>query len=150
MKSPFKFLDAYGPEDRKAFFGRDMEIEQLYTMVFKTPLLLVYGLSGTGKTSLIQCGLSNRFDGTDWNPFFVRRGEDLNQALREVLHAAMPKGSNIPEAIPDIVRDLFRHYLRPVYLIFDQFEELFILGTKAEQEEFAQTIKTLIAQELAL
>ncbi len=148
MKSPFKFLDAYGPEDRKAFFGRDMEIEQLYTMVFKTPLLLVYGLSGTGKTSLIQCGLSNRFDGTDWNPFFVRRGEDLNESLRETMQEAMPSGSNMPEAIPDMVRDMFRHYLRPVYLIFDQFEELFILGTKEEQEIFADTIKTLIAQEL--
>ena len=63
MKSPFKFLDAFTLKDKDAFFGRDQEIDTLYSLVYKTPMVLVYGLSGTGKTSLIQCGLANRFDG---------------------------------------------------------------------------------------
>ena len=54
MKSPFKFLDAYTFEDRANFFGRGEETEELYRMVFKSSLLLIYGLSGTGKTSLVQ------------------------------------------------------------------------------------------------
>jgi len=82
MRSPFKFLDAYTVQDKNVFFGRDSEIESLYTLVFKTNLLIVYGLSGTGKTSLIQCGLASRFDGPDWYPLFIRRNENLNESIR--------------------------------------------------------------------
>ena len=62
MKSPFKFLDAFTLKDKDSFFGRDQEIDALYSIVFKTPMLLVYVLSGTVKTSLIHFGLANRFD----------------------------------------------------------------------------------------
>ena len=60
-KYPFKFLDAYSQADHDFFFGREEEVAALYEMVFQTDILLVYGASGTGKTSLIQCGLANKF-----------------------------------------------------------------------------------------
>ena len=56
-KYPFKFLDSYNVNDKDIFFGRDDEIKTLYEMVFQNPMVLVYGASGTGKTSLIQCVL---------------------------------------------------------------------------------------------
>jgi Leucine-rich repeat (LRR) protein len=142
IRSPFKFLDPFGPQDNKVFFGRSAEIDELYAQVFRTPLLLVYGLTGTGKTSLIDCGLRNRFDGTDWLPFYVRRKENINEALREMLRKAQPDDKD--RDLPETVAYLYRYFLRPVYLIFDQFEELFILGAKAEQEEFKQNLKKLL------
>ena len=142
IRSPFKFLDPFGPQDNKVFFGRSAEIDELYALVFRTPLLLVYGLTGTGKTSLIDCGLRNRFDGTDWLPFYVRRKENINDSLREMLRKALPDDKS--RDLPETVAYLYRYFLRPVYLIFDQFEELFILGTKAEQEEFKQNLKKLL------
>ncbi|MFO7922084.1 MAG: ATP-binding protein, partial [Bacteroidales bacterium] len=66
MKSPFEFPDSYTREDEEIFFGRDREIEELYRKVFESKTLLVYGISGTGKTSLIDCGLVNK--GADWLP----------------------------------------------------------------------------------
>jgi putative ribosome biogenesis GTPase RsgA len=63
---PFKFLDAYTREDSDFYFGRNDEINALYEMVFQTDLLLVYGASGTGKSSLIQCGLASKFQSHDW------------------------------------------------------------------------------------
>ena len=66
VDSPFKFLEAYGKEDVDIFFGREEETEMLYKMSFQTNLMLVYGMSGTGKTSLIKCGLANRIDESDW------------------------------------------------------------------------------------
>ncbi|MDX2069826.1 MAG: hypothetical protein SFV55_15465 [Haliscomenobacter sp.] len=148
MKSPFKFLDAYELKDRAVFFGREEEIEALYNLVFKTPLLLLYGLSGTGKTSLIRCGLASRFSAPNWYPFFIRRGEDLNESIRLALGNALPAGKTLPETLPEQVSLLFRNYLRPVYLIFDQFEELFILGKKEEQLAFARSIRALLDAEL--
>ena len=46
-KSPFKFLDSYSKDDRNIFFGRDKEIEELYSRVFESKILVVYGTSNT-------------------------------------------------------------------------------------------------------
>jgi len=81
MKSPFKFLDAYTREDREIFFGRDREIEEMYQKVFESKILLIYGISGTGKTSLIDCGLANKFEDSDWLPVTVRRGMNIVDSL---------------------------------------------------------------------
>ncbi|GAH63153.1 unnamed protein product [marine sediment metagenome] len=67
-KSPFKFPDSYTKEDKDIFFGRDREIEELYQKVFESKILLVCGVSGTGKSSLIDCGLANKFEDSDWLP----------------------------------------------------------------------------------
>lgn len=146
MRSPFKFLDAYGIRDKDVFFGREKEVEALYALVFKTPLTLLYGLSGTGKTSIVQCGLANRFDGPDWLPFFIRREQDINQSLRKVLLDALGEPSTAE--LPDLITALFDEYLRPVYLIFDQFEELFILGSPEEQAQFATGLRQLLDRKL--
>src|SRR3954447_6876654 len=82
---PFKFLDAYSKEDTDIFFGRDEEIEVLYEMIFQTSILLIYGASGTGKTSLIQCGLASRFQSHDWLALTIRRGSNINAAFEKAL-----------------------------------------------------------------
>ena len=123
MKSPFKFLDAFTLKDSKFFFGREKEIDALYEMVFESPLILIYGLSGTGKTSLVQCGLASRFDGPDWFPFFIRRNENINDSLNKELDVCITKKKEMN--LTDKISYLTTKYLRPVYLVFDQFEELF-------------------------
>jgi Cdc6-like AAA superfamily ATPase len=81
MKSPFKFLDSYTRDDREIFFGRDREIEEMYQKVFEGKILLVYGISGTGKTSLINCGLANKFEDSDWLPVSIRRGRNILESF---------------------------------------------------------------------
>ncbi|MEO6038229.1 MAG: hypothetical protein ABIQ93_07450, partial [Saprospiraceae bacterium] len=146
MKSPFKFLDAFDLRDREAFFGRDEEIDQLYRMIHKNRLMLVYGQSGTGKTSLVQCGLAGRYDATDWLPLFIRRGTDLNQSLAEALAKVLNKP--VESVRPATIDAVYGVYLRPLFLIFDQLEELFILGKPEEQQQFIQTIAALHGAEL--
>jgi tetratricopeptide (TPR) repeat protein len=149
MKSPFKFLDSYDSSDNEIFFGRKEETDQLYELVFKSPLVLIYGLSGTGKTSLVQCGLSSRFDGPDWYPFFIRRKDNLIESIDTTLRAVFPEDEDWNEEdMRHNINALFEEYLRPIYLIFDQLEELFILGSKEEQLQFAELIGTLIATPL--
>lgn len=146
MKSPFKFLDAFTLKDKDSFFGRDQEIDALYSIVFKTPMLLVYGLSGTGKTSLIQCGLANRFDGPDWYPVFIRRNDNINTSTATIMRNAL--GNLAKDNLADNVSVLLRKTLRPVYLLFDQFEELFILGKEEEQKQFMMSIRELLDAQL--
>ena len=147
MRSPFKFLDAYTVKDKAYFFGREQETDALYEMVFRTPLILLFGLSGTGKTSLVQCGLASRFDGPEWYPFYIRREDDINHSVRAALAEALDEPET-DASLPELVGELFEEYLSPAYLIFDQFEELFILGSVEEQERFARDIKALLDAEL--
>ncbi len=146
MKSPFKFLDAFTLKDKDAFFGRDQEIDTLYSIIYKTPMVLVYGLSGTGKTSVIQCGLASRFDGPDWYPIFIRRNDNINKSTATILRNAL--GSMAKETLAENVSLLLRKTLRPVYLLFDQFEELFILGKEEEQKQFMDSIRELLDAQL--
>lgn len=180
MKYPFKFLDAYTKEDRDIFFGRDQEIEALYRLVFQTNLLLVYGGSGTGKTSIIRCGLANRFKPSQWQDLYIRRGANINRALLETIEKHLPalavtEGENedldwfetlveeeagartgVGAAMNSdhpVARALHQLYLAnftPIYLIFDQFEELYTLGEKEEQLRFVETITELVQLALPL
>lgn len=138
MRSPFKFLDAYTREDKDTFFGRDEEVATLLEMVKKNRLALIYGPSGAGKTSLVQCGLSSRFHATDWYPLYIRRNEDINRSLDEALAEGLKEGQY--EDAVQAVDELYVEYLRPVYLIFDQLEELLILGGEEEQRRFVDSI----------
>jgi hypothetical protein len=148
MKTPFKFLDAFTPEDKDSFFGRDEEIDQLYDMVTKNRLMLIYGQSGTGKTSLVQCGLAGRFDATDWLPVFIRRQNNLNQSLERALLSVSNETSFVD--YPTTLERIFNHYLLPVYLVFDQMEELFILGDRKEIVAFTAHIKSMLEARTAL
>ena len=86
IKSPFKFLDSYSLEDRNTFFGRDQEITDLFRKVLEGKILIVYGISGTGKSSLVNCGLASRFDQSDWLPINVRRGGNIIDSLNEAVN----------------------------------------------------------------
>lgn len=170
VSSPFKFLNAYTKEDKDIFFGREEEVEQLYQLVFQTNLTLVYGQSGTGKTSLVECGLANRFAISDWFNIYIRRHENINQSLLRTLRnykTEEPGSSGLEGRIKRrgqtrragrarenptkepvrALRRVYEYFFRPVYLIFDQFEELFILGKEAEQAQFYETIADILETE---
>ncbi len=148
IKSPFKFLDAYTKEDKEIFFGREAETDELYDRIFETNLVLLYGASGTGKTSLILCGLGNRFESADWMPIFVRRGDHLIDSVNEAIHSHSIRKLAVDLPLRKRARSLYLDYFKPIYLIFDQFEELFILGSKEEQADFFKMIKEMLDESL--
>jgi hypothetical protein len=148
-RSPFKFLDAYGKEDATSFFGRERETALLYNAVHASNLVLVYGASGTGKTSIIDCGLANKFLDTDWLPLHVRRGTNVNASLDRALADASSGAAGGDVAVTERIRALYLEKYRPLYLIFDQFEELFILGERDERRRFYDTVRDVLASDSA-
>lgn len=81
VNSPFKFLDSYQQSDADIFFGREKETLDLYNALSGVKHLLVYGPTGAGKTSLIECGLRNQFSDADWFAVTIRRGNNINAAV---------------------------------------------------------------------
>jgi len=159
MSYPFKLLDAYTEKDKDIFFGRQEEIDLLYEMIFQTNVLLVYGASGTGKTSLIQCGLAGKFQIYDWLAIGIRRGSNINESFEKALAKAASSNRMAPvktndnitaenqKPLEQLFRDIYRNNFRPIYLIFDQLEEIYILGDKEEQDRFIATVKQVLAVE---
>ena len=152
IKSPFKFLDSYTKDDRDIFFGREREIEELYHRVFESKIMLVYGVSGTGKSSLIHCGLANKFNETDWLPMVIRRGGNILESLAASIKSAaitqQPGDTVTPTQFRKAVRSLYLDHYKPVFFIFDQFEELFIFGNKEEKKAAVQVFKALVESDL--
>jgi WD40 repeat protein len=144
IKSPFKFLDSFTLADRGSFFGRDQEITDLYRRVFESKLLLIYGISGTGKSSLINCGLASRFDDSDWLPVNVRRGNNIIESLNEAFNKQAISPFKKTLSVADKLQSIYLDHFKPVYLIFDQFEELFILGSDDEKTGFIKLIKEVV------
>ncbi len=142
--SPFKFLNPYRRGDADIFFGRDQEVEQLYQYAFQTNLLLVYGQSGTGKTSLVQCGLAGRFQESDWLDLHIRHNGDINASLKTAIREKMESPPKEDASSLQLLFSLYLDYLRPIYLIFDQMEELFILGEEQEQQDFIEDILKIL------
>lgn len=148
LQSPFKLLAPYGPRDKDVFFGRDAEIFALYSLLQQTRLALVYGSSGTGKTSLIQAGLPKVFKLTDWFQISVRRRSNINTSLRAEL--ARTLGSPAPVTdLAKAIEEVYESRWIPVYLIFDQFEELFTLGSYDERIAFFTDLQQILQANLS-
>jgi len=145
MPEVLKFLDPYTRKDIDFYFGRHVETELLYDKVKSNRITLFYGLSGTGKTSLILCGLANLFDEIDWMPFVIRRGSntDILTATKNTIqkkgrdvNTVVPTLSETVDTVTKLLDRVYNIHFLPIYLIFDQLEELFIYGNKEEKGNF--------------
>jgi Novel STAND NTPase 1/WD domain, G-beta repeat len=58
VQSPFKGLGYYGERDAPFFFGRERETSIITANLVASPLTLVYGASGVGKSSLLRAGVA--------------------------------------------------------------------------------------------
>ena len=127
MNSPFKFLDSYNKEDKEIFFGCERETEELYQKVFKSKIMLVYGVSGTGKSSLIICGLANIFQDTDWLPLNIR--EDFGGRVMRCRY-------RIIGFCKSKLSDIF-HFLNQIYQILVQEFRSLLLESWVEVGKFS-------------
>jgi tetratricopeptide (TPR) repeat protein len=144
------------PEDVSRFFGRDEEAEELYLRVLSVPLLVQFGMSGLGKTSLVQAGLFPRLRQKPFLPVMVRLN-DPGDTLLEAVIRSMRKSCEIeglqfvpgtPAGLWELLASttIFRDdlLLTPV-LVFDQFEEVFTLRDADFRAEVAAELGAIAA-----
>lgn len=138
---PYKFLSSYRLADSLIFFGRDEEVANLQKRLKGHKTLLVYGKSGVGKTSLLRAGLQAYSDHSD-AVFLMTR---LLSSPRKVLEQEFRK--NFPDLKGSRCEELWEEILlkteQPVFLIIDEFEELFLRSAPEEQEDFLNLLRAL-------
>jgi hypothetical protein len=143
--NPYPGLRPFEPDEAELFFGRERETDELRRRLRTTRLLAVVGSSGTGKSSLVRCGLIPSLHGgfmagagTSWRVAVTRPGEDPIGRLAEALDGSSVLSSAERRATPlevalrhsrlglaDAVRQARLPEGANVLVVVDQFEELF-------------------------
>ena len=133
-KEPFRNLLPFQKEHAGIFFGRGKEIQELYTRIKSIyPIILFYGQSGVGKSSILDAGLLPRLE-EEYEILYVRRGEKgIVDTFQEILQAENP--AQIREKWLEVEKKG-----KPLIMILDQLEEAY---TKTNQERAAVELNGL-------
>jgi WD40 repeat protein len=167
-REPWLGLASYSEADSELFFGREKEGLDLLRLVRREVLTVLFGPSGTGKTSLLNAGLFPRLRESAFLPIPIRLDHtgDLNYVaqirarIADDIHSdtARPieEESLAPPPTQGDQETLWEYLHRVVFwdwrnnpvtpvLVFDQFEEIFTLGrSRAATEEFLTTLADLV------
>src|SRR5262249_47905995 len=125
---PYRGLSSFGEQDADLFFGRQAEVAELVQILRSEPAVAVVGDSGSGKTSLLQAGLTyairrDGLGGADrWQIGPLRPAYRPAQALL----TALTGGHGDPT--PDALAAALRTDAQPLVVVIDQFEEIFTLA----------------------
>jgi WD40 repeat protein len=146
--NPFPGLRPFRPEEKKFFFGRDNESREIAGKLLQNRFVAVIGASGSGKTSLINCGLLPVLEKLSdpeklsWSYLSIRPGDDPFGALADAFSESETLKSpeqNERHRILALLREdpdwiskvgtISQNKNRRILLIIDQFEELFRYGS---------------------
>ncbi|MCE5346915.1 MAG: hypothetical protein LLG13_11610 [Bacteroidales bacterium] len=143
--NPFQGLRPFTPEESDLFFGRERESREILEKLLKNRFVTVIGASGSGKSSLIYCGVLPKVrnlkmkDYSGWNIISFRPGNDpfgnLADSLSECITATNREKAdkdtvlsellNNPEGVAVAIKRLINDTDQRILMIVDQFEELF-------------------------
>lgn len=141
---PFVSLHWFTEKEAEIFFGRKQEIRKVYKLLTdddRDPVVLLYGQTGVGKSSLLDAGLFPRLERYH-EVRYVRR--DAASTLVETLRASI--GAEAGAALADAWLDLEKNSAKPVVVLFDQIDEVYSHPHQVipnEMEEFAGELAKL-------
>jgi len=147
----FSALQPFVSADLPLFYGRKQAVEEVYALLQKRSLLLLYGAARVGKTSLLQCGLTNRVRQEEEDILVVRKKDtSLLVALRESLLEQMPASEAQPDDLDllGLTKQFAAKGPGTPYLVFDQLEDLFQSEIfDEERQNFFAFIGELLTEE---
>ncbi|HVQ87316.1 MAG TPA: hypothetical protein VMT88_03945 [Actinomycetes bacterium] len=158
---PYRGLTAFQPEHADNFFGREKLVADLVDRLDRDRVLFVVGPSGSGKSSVVRAGLipaisANALPKSEhWSvALFTPRADpisELSYQLRRIAHDVAPQavdniGSSPSLRVEDARRltDAICGNDGALLMVIDQFEELFTLNQRREQESFISILAAVL------
>lgn len=154
--NPYRGLESYRAQDLELYFGRDKPAEQLLKHVQRSWLSVVLGVSGTGKSSLVQAGLLpqlQRQEPVTWCVLGPVRpsvaplrslATSLSQsgfAIGALPTSPQAQADELLAALGQLAPSAASHTL----LVIDQLEEIVTLcATEEEREAFLWLLARLV------
>jgi len=147
--TPYVGPRPFAREDAQRFFGRTRELGEVFSLVAAHRTVLLYGETGTGKTSLVQAGLLPFFANEGFVVLPVARvglGAGANAYVSSVLSSWLSDASSSLSAALAAFRMTRQDEETTPYLaIFDQFEELFT-SYSGRQSEYRREFFKQVAE----
>ncbi len=139
-ESPFLGLHWFERKHVGVFFGRGAQIRDLYEAVtdeYRAPIILFYGQSGVGKSSVLEAGLLPRLENTHLL-HYLRRDKDLG-----LLGTLVTVFGDTEGTVTDAWHAIERADGKPLLIVLDQVEEVFTRPNREQPNELADLIKAL-------
>jgi ABC-type oligopeptide transport system ATPase subunit len=144
------------------FFGREGQVDEILVKLSQNRFVCVMGYSGSGKSSLMYCGLVpvlfggfvtqtraptgiSLLQGLEQHRFRIWPNPSLNILIsnnrialedkavhKAIIHSVLRSGSN---GLVEVSRYLQEHKLENVFFMIDQFEELFRFHEGVPEDE---------------
>jgi WD40 repeat protein len=158
-RSPYKGLNPYDEKDAPFFFGREKETRLIIANLFASPLTLLYGASGVGKSSVLRAGVDHSLRNRDdllvvvFNSWQSHPVSDLKQAVANCAkssdHAKWARAARLVPAesnasLVEFLSNCASQLNRRLMIILDQFEEYFLYHP--EDDEFAAEFPRAVTQ----
>jgi len=164
--NPFPGLRPFTVDECHLYFGREGQVDDILLKLSKHRFVCVMGYSGSGKSSMMSCGLVPVLYGgfvthssPHWHVITTRPGATPLQNLTEsvvdyliannriasddrivhtsIINSVLRSG---PHGLVEVSKYLQQHKLDNVFFMVDQFEELFRFHeTEAADEVFDET-----------
>jgi hypothetical protein len=151
VENPFPGLRSFSTEDSHLFFGREGQVDEILDKLSRNRFAAVLGYSGSGKSSLMFCGLVPALyggfithTGSLWNVVTTRPGGSPLKSLINSVIAYMVETGRIDAAESSVYRAIINAVLRSsneglvevarflqrsenenTFFLIDQFEEVF-------------------------
>ena len=158
-QNPWPGLEAFTEDDQSFFHGREAEIDELHRLVQRERLTILFGVSGLGKTSLLQAGLFPVLRNENVLPVRIRLNysEGMPELCLQIKEAIAQEAASASIEAPSLEGTLWESFHRDhadfwnsrnrvvtPLLVFDQFEEIFTRGR--ETPERALDTETLLTE----
>ncbi|HZI48250.1 MAG TPA: hypothetical protein VFD75_10685, partial [Pyrinomonadaceae bacterium] len=158
-RSPYQGLIPYGEADAPFFFGREKETRLIIANLFASPLTLLYGASGVGKSSVLRAGVAHKLGEREdllavvFNSWQSNPVNDLTQAVADWAdltdEAAWRKAVRLlpqdrPASLAEFLTICAEQLNRRLMIILDQFEEYFLYHP--QDDEFAAEFSKAVTQ----
>lgn len=141
---PYKFLNYFAEADSPIFHGREYEIEFLSGLVMSHQVIVLYGESGTGKTSLIKAGLLPRIrNNAEFEYLYFRPKADIGKEMFEAISNRFGIYCDNIRTFEENIEILVPEN-KTLLLIIDQFEELFIRQDVEARQKYLQDLVNLL------
>lgn len=153
--SPYQYIFRYGEEHARVFFGRAKEIREIYDRVTdkaSRPIILFYGNSGIGKSSLLRAGLAPRLKQTH-QVLYVSRDARLGllgslKASLTTLFNELIESSHAANTVSEKWHAIEHASGKPLIFILDQVEEVYTAhNQKAELAAFVEQLVKLFGKQ---
>lgn len=103
--NPYKALSPYSEKDSKIYWGRDVEITNLYQAIQRNRSVILIGPSGCGKSSLLNAGIFPKLRSENIIPIRIVFNEIVSESLKDA------NASMTSEALWNRVMCYFRNVL---------------------------------------